>query len=126
MSTWLFDLGNTRLKCAPLGVDGLPGEVVALDHREQDLAGQLAEILPVHLDAAYLASVGNEALRVAVLQALTSRCPRISIARSQAAFAGIRIAYAQPQQLGIDRFLALLAAHARGDGAALVCLPPPV
>ena len=121
MSTWLFDLGNTRLKCAPLGVDGLPGEVIALAHREQDLAGQLAEILPVRLDAAYLASVGNEALRVAVLQALTSRCPRISIARTQAAFAGIRIAYAQPQQLGIDRFLALLAAHARGDGAALVC-----
>ena len=119
MSTWLFDLGNTRLKCAPLGVDGLPGEVIALDHREQDLAGQLAEILPVHLDAAYLTSVGNEALRVAVLQALTSRCPRISIARTQAAFAGIRIAYAQPQQLGVDRFLALLAAHARG--AALVC-----
>ena len=33
----------------------------------------------------------------------------------------MRIAYAQPQRLGVDRFLALLAAHARGDGAALVC-----
>ena len=27
MSAWLFDLGNTRLKCAPL-VDGRVGEVV--------------------------------------------------------------------------------------------------
>ena len=121
MSTWLFDLGNTRLKCAPLGADGLPGEVIALAHRDHNMAGQLAEILPARLDAAYLASVGNETLRVAVLQALAMRCPRICIARTPVAFAGIRIAYAQPQQLGIDRFLALLATHARGTGAALVC-----
>lgn len=121
MSTWLFDLGNTRLKCAPLGLDGLPGEVVALDHRDQELAPQLARMLPVHFEAAYMASVASDALRVALLDALVTRCRRISIARTQRAFAGIRIAYADPQKLGIDRFLALLAAHARGDGAALVC-----
>ena len=27
MSHWLFDLGNTRLKCAPLRPDGSVGEV---------------------------------------------------------------------------------------------------
>lgn len=121
MSTWLFDLGNTRLKCAPLGPGGLPGEVVALDHRDQELAPQLAQVLPARLDAAYVASVVGDSLRVALLDALASRCRRICIARTQPAFAGIRIAYAQPHRLGIDRFLALLAAHARGDGATLVC-----
>lgn len=121
MSAWLFDLGNTRLKCAPLGLDGLPGEVVALEHRDQDLAAQLARVLPAHFEAAYVASVASDALRVALLDALVTRCRRTSIARTQRAFAGIRIAYAQPHKLGIDRFLALLAAHARGDGAALVC-----
>ncbi len=34
MSTWLFDLGNTRLKCAPLGDDGRLGAVRALAHGE--------------------------------------------------------------------------------------------
>lgn len=120
MSTWLFDLGNSRLKCAPLGSDGLPGEVVAIDHREGDLAAHLARLLPSRFEAACVASVASEALRVALLDALVGRCRRISIARTERAFAGIRVAYAQPQRLGVDRFLALVAAHSRGAGAAVV------
>lgn len=121
MSTWLFDLGNTRLKCAPLRPDGLPGDVLAFDHRDQDLAPQLARRLPAHFETACIASVASDTLRVALLDALATRCRRISIARTQRACDGIRIAYAQPHKLGVDRFLALLATHARGDGAALVC-----
>lgn len=123
MSAWLFDLGNTRLKCAPLGADGRPGEVVALAHRQADVAAAaaLGAALPERIDVAYLASVANEPLRIAVLQALTARCTRISIARTQAAFAGVRIAYAQPHKLGVDRFLAMVAMHARGESGALVC-----
>lgn len=121
MSAWLFDLGNTRLKCAPLGADGLPGTVVALEHRGQDLAAQLAQVLPERLDAAFVASVASTAQRVALLDALVGRCRRICLARTGRAFAGVRIAYAQPHRLGVDRFLALLAAHARNGGAALVC-----
>ena len=120
MSTWLFDLGNSRLKCAPLGSDGVPGAVVAIDHREHGLAAQLARLLPSRFEAACVASVASEPLRVALLDALVSRCERISIARTEHAFAGIRIAYAQPQRLGVDRFLALVAAHSRGSGAAVV------
>ena len=120
MSAWLFDLGNTRLKCAPLGPDGLPGEVVAIDHRDCDLATQLARLLPARLESAYVASVASEALRVALLDALAVHCGRICIARTQRDFGGLRVAYAQPHRLGVDRFLAMLAAHARG-GAALVC-----
>lgn len=121
MSAWLFDLGNTRLKCAPLAPGGMPGEVVALDHSGQDLEAGLARILPASFETAYVASVASNALRVALLEALVRRCRRISIARTQRTFAGVRIAYGQPDKLGVDRFLALLAAHARADGAALVC-----
>ena len=64
MSAWLFDLGNTRLKCAPLRADGRPGEAVALPHREEDVAAALAELLPQRIDVAYLASVAHPALRV--------------------------------------------------------------
>jgi type III pantothenate kinase len=121
VSAWVFDLGNTRLKCAPLRADGV-GEVIALPHREADLAGALAGALPSRIDVAYVASVANDALRVALLQALTARTCRISLARTQAVFGDLRIAYAQPHKLGVDRFLAMLAAHRRHEGeAVLVC-----
>ena len=121
MSTWLFDLGNSRLKCAPIGPDGQPGEVVALDHRGGDWAGPLLRALPARFEAACVASVAGDALRVALLEALVAHCGRISIATTQRGYDGLRIAYAQPEKLGVDRFLAMLAAQARGDGAALVC-----
>ena len=114
MSAWLFDLGNTRLKCAPL-VDGRVGEVFALPHRESDLAAALDATLPARIDVAYVASVANEGLRVALLLALADRARRISLARTQAAFDGLRIAYAQPHKLGVDRFLAMLGARIPGS-----------
>ena len=120
MSAWLFDLGNTRLKCSPL-LDGKIGDVIAVPHREADLAETLAEALPPRIDAAYVASVANEGLRVALLQALAQRARRISLVRTQKTYAGFRIAYTQPHKLGVDRFLAMLAAHARDDGAVLLC-----
>ncbi|MFC5571404.1 type III pantothenate kinase [Lysobacter yangpyeongensis] len=120
MSTWLFDLGNTRLKCAPL-IEGRIGEVIALSHREGDLANVLDRALPARIEVAHVASVAGEALRVALLQALAQRARRISLARTQAAFGALRIAYAQPHKLGVDRFLAMLAAHARTGDAVLLC-----
>lgn len=119
MSAWLFDLGNTRLKCAPLRADGRVGEVVAVPHGDADFAERLAQALPQRFEVAHLASVTAPALTARVLLQLGRHCPRISLARTQRAFAGVRIAYAQPQRLGVDRFLALLAAHAGGtDGRA--------
>ena len=43
---WLFDLGNTRLKCAPLHADGSFGEVLAAAHGGVDPAQACAAILP--------------------------------------------------------------------------------
>ncbi len=122
MSTWLFDLGNTRLKCAPLGEAGEVGDVVALDHHDAGvpIATAMAAVLPPRIDVAHLASVASPAATVAVLDALAGRCRRISRARTQSRLDGVTIAYAQPGKLGVDRFLALLAVHATG-GAALVC-----
>lgn len=121
MSVWLFDLGNTRLKCAPLQSDGRPGPALALPHREERVAEALAEALPERIEVAYLASVAAPGLRMAVLQALSRRCRRISIARTQPQLGDVRIAYAEPHKFGTDRFLTLLAVHAQGEGDALVC-----
>lgn len=120
MSEWLFDLGNTRLKCAPLLPDGRVGEVHALAHRESDIAAELARVLPERVDVAHVASVASDALRVALLDALTTRATRIGLARTQCGFGRLRVAYAQPRRLGVDRFLAMLGAQAYGK-AVLVC-----
>ena len=120
MSEWLFDLGNSRLKCGPLQVDDAIGAVVGIDHDGAAFAHGWEDLLPERVHAAFVCSVAAPGLTLALLDALTRRCGRISIARTQPALAGVRIAYAQPYRLGVDRFLALLAAHARAPQAWLV------
>lgn len=117
---WLFDLGNTRLKFAPLLDGGVPGEVVAVAHDNGDFAVEVAQALPREGAVAYLASVASPAMTAVLRDALSARFGRIAVARTASAYAGLRIAYADPDKLGVDRFLALLAAHARGGGASLV------
>lgn len=120
MTRWLFDLGNTRLKCAPLDANGRPGESFAISHRDTDIASAMAQLLPAHIEVAYLASVASPEVRASVLEALCRQCRRISLARTQSRFGGVSVAYVQPEKLGVDRFLALLAVHARSAGDALV------
>lgn len=119
MSEWLFDLGNSRLKCAPLHADGRLGDTLAIAHDGEAFADGGFDSLPARIDAAHVASVASPALRAALLDALTARCGRIGLATTQPVWEGMRIAYARPERLGVDRFLALLAARARG-GAWLV------
>ncbi|HZF98378.1 MAG TPA: type III pantothenate kinase [Pseudoxanthomonas sp.] len=120
MSRWLFDLGNTRLKFAPLREDGTLGEVTALVHADGELARALDRVLPVGQASAYLASVASDPLTVAALDVLTMRFRLVSRARSTRQCAGVRSAYAEPSRLGVDRLLALAGARARGPGAWLV------
>ncbi|MEP6634826.1 MAG: type III pantothenate kinase [Luteimonas sp.] len=119
MNGWLFDLGNTRLKYAPLLPNGSVGEVVAVAHDGAAFASDWTHALPRRFDTAFVSSVAPTALRVALFDALCARCGRISRAATQAGFAdrpvdGVRIAYADPERLGVDRFLAMLGARARG------------
>lgn len=118
--TVLFDLGNTRLKYAPLREDGRPGEAFAIAHDGAALPTGWDAALPARFEAAALTSVAAPALRVALLDALTARCARISIARTVRRCGDLRIAYPQPDALGTDRFLAMLGARARGRAPWLV------
>ncbi|KIQ96421.1 type III pantothenate kinase [Lysobacter sp. A03] len=111
MQRWVLDLGNTRLKIAPLQESGEVGESIAMEHRGADLDA-LAAGLPPRMEVAYLASVTDEGLRVALLDVLAARCQRISLARTQRRWGDLRIAYADPARLGVDRFLAIIAARA--------------
>ncbi len=117
---WLFDLGNTRLKCARVQPDGAPGQVLAIGHGQGDLIQGLAGQLPSDGLSACLASVASPALTAAVLEVLQARFRVVSLARTQASLAGLQVAYAVPGKLGVDRFLAMLGARTRGPGPWLV------
>ncbi|KLD77762.1 type III pantothenate kinase [Xanthomonas hyacinthi] len=113
MSDWLFDLGNSRFKFAALE-HGRAGAVQAWAHGAEAMDAAAVAALP-RGEAAYLASVAAPALTARVLDALRARFARVQVARTAAICAGVRIAYAQPHKFGVDRFLALLAAHGGGD-----------
>ncbi len=112
MSDWLFDLGNSRFKFAPLQ-GTLAGDVQAMPHGAEAMDAVALDALP-HGDTAYVASVASPALTDAVVAALRARFGALRLVATQAEFAGVRIAYAHPARFGVDRFLALLAAHAHG------------
>lgn len=114
MSTWLFDLGNTRLKFAALGADGHIGPVGGAAHADGGLDPDWIDALPARIDLAVVASVAAPALRMILLDALAARGARVQLAQTLPALDGLRIAYADPARLGVDRFLALLAVQADG------------
>ena len=91
MSEWLFDLGNSRLKCAPVDGDGV-GSVHAIAHDGIGLADGWDAVLPPRFDAAWVSSVAASPVSVDLLATLAARCRRISKAPTQPAFAGVRIA----------------------------------
>lgn len=118
---WLVDLGNSRLKCARadrLAADGarafahagVPGDAALVEAFATVGVG----------DTVWVASVASPAATSTVVTALGARGARVQRALTQAQCAGVRIAYAQPAHLGVDRFLALLAAHARAAHPGLI------
>ena len=62
MTQWVFDLGNSRMKCAPLRADGRLGEVRALGYGD-DVAGARDDAIPAAVTgeaaSAGLASVAS-------------------------------------------------------------------
>ena len=114
MSTWLFDLGNTRLKCAPLLTDGGIGDRLAIAH---DDGTDWLDALPSG-SVACIASVASDARRAALFDALCTRFTRLHRVRTECMLGPLRIAYEHPAHLGVDRFLAMLGQC--GEGASLV------
>ncbi len=108
MSDWLFDLGNSRFKFAPLAGDRA-GSTQAWAHGAEAMTATALEALP-RGGTAWVASVAAPALTAEVMELLRARFARMQVAHTLAECAGVRIAYARPEKFGVDRFLALLAA----------------
>ncbi|MBK1694319.1 type III pantothenate kinase [Chromatium weissei] len=117
--TLLLDIGNTSLRWARVDAGqigamervrhsgGIPLDVLAA----WELLAPPTRILVSNVGGAAVA----EALR-RVTQAYWQLEPEF--VRTRAEYAGLRIAYAEPTRLGVDRWLALLAAHVDNPTAA--------
>jgi len=116
---WLLDLGNTRLKLARL-TGGQLSPVRALPHEGEGLEAALAAALGASTGPVLLASVAAAELEARVRAALEACGLSVHRMATVAECDGLRIAYADPSRLGVDRFLALLAARRRGGDALLV------
>jgi type III pantothenate kinase len=120
---WLLDLGNTRLKLARSRAEGME-LVTALAHDDVGFDAQLLQAMACASDGepavAWLASVAPAGVRLRVEAALEAAGLAVQRASTKAECAGVRIAYADPARLGVDRFLGLLAARARGGDQLVV------
>jgi type III pantothenate kinase len=118
----LLDMGNTRLKWALQAqsagwlsrgaVDWQPDMSTALESAWADLPRPAAVI------AASVVDTAREAQVTDVTERLFARAP--SWLRTPASACGVRNAYAEPQRLGVDRFLAMVAARADGHAPCIV------
>lgn len=117
----LLDLGNTRLKWAIEHRGGwLDQGAVAWSEPVAEVLEQAWRALPA-VDRVLGASVADPSREILVagrVQAHFACLPEW--VRSPAAAGGVRNAYAEPQRLGVDRFLAMLAAYAGGHAPCVL------
>jgi type III pantothenate kinase len=117
---WLLDLGKHAAEDGA-AAQGCARRCDRVAARRRRLRGRAARPLRRHDgDEAWLASVAppdtTSHLR-SLMQDLGIEVQRV---HARAAMGRLKIAYAEPARLGVDRFLALLAASEREDGPWLV------
>ena len=114
----LLDIGKSRTKWAVLNAGAL-ATTGARPH------GGAAEILPADIpvspDQVYAANVAGPRAAEALQEAVRARwgCA-FTLAHTSAALGKVRNGYKETQQLGVDRWLAILAAYERVAGAVCV------
>lgn len=115
----LLDIGNTSLRWA-LEADGRLGPMTAVRHGRGVPLDLLAAWEGLERPARVLVSnVGGPAVALAVTRVVRAYWGRESefIATCRDCL-GLRVAYAEPARLGVDRWLALLATAGSGDAEA--------
>ncbi|MBS0431678.1 MAG: type III pantothenate kinase [Proteobacteria bacterium] len=121
-ATWLFDLGNSRVKGAWLGSRS-PADPISLDWETKEFDATLRARMASWPcpQKVLVASVVAEA-RAERMRALLTAWPQAPVhwLRSPREGCGIRNRYRFPERLGIDRFLAMAAARVAASGTAVV------
>jgi len=116
----LLDVGNSCLKWAWWDHGLKPGGAVAHAGRSPEAALDAIDLRLMPSEV-WAASVAAPVLRAA-LEAWAMRHLNLSVnwASSQRSACGVHNAYAQPERLGVDRWLAVIAAYHNIGGAAFV------
>lgn len=114
----VVDAGNTRIKWGVVRDGTWLGEG-AFAH---DAAGTLEQVVREHPGIAHVlgANVAGPATGARIEAALRTIAPPIQWLRASAHCCGVRNLYDDPSQLGVDRWAALIGAHALHRGACLV------
>ena len=122
MTTLLIDAGNSRLKWALWDGASLHAENhCALRTDPAGAVRTLLAALPERIEAAIIANVAGTWVTDALRRGLSGVCarpPRFVATSAEAC--GVRCAYAEPARLGVDRWVATIAAFHLAGGAAMV------
>lgn len=116
----LIDIGNTRLKWALLDDNNVFGDRGAIAHHGAP-AQAVMQLPAAGIAACWIAHVtgaGHEDDLIAAVRSRYAVAPQF--ARSAAAWRGLHSAYREPQRLGVDRWLAMIAAWQMHRGGACV------
>ncbi|MGH8040961.1 MAG: type III pantothenate kinase, partial [Rudaea sp.] len=114
----LVDAGNTRLKWALWDGVALHG-MAAVANADRDWSALWRDLHGI--DAIWIASVAGAAANAALERTARERFGVTPVfVASRAHGSGVHNAYAKPERLGVDRFLGLVAAHARARAAAVI------
>ncbi len=124
-SAALIDAGNSRIKWAMLGADGVlrahgSVETAALRSNASALAPLFDAARGAPLSRVIVSNVAGEAVRRAIEHGLSEGGTSgfsVEWFRAATECAGVRNQYRDPGQLGADRFAALIGAHAIADAS---------
>ena len=117
----VIDVGHTRIKWALLKSGALAAQDSAVHRGELDAAlATLVAALPSNVTRAVVANVAGAVLGARLREVLERRGVAVELVATTAKRCGVHCAYADPQRLGVDRWLAVLAAYGLARGAACV------
>jgi len=111
----LFDIGNTRIKWATFDERGLGSQTAAVhaDWNADNVTNTVLAGLP-RPDRVLISNVGGSRIGNVVRNAIEKYWQRIpEFMASTSSACDVRNAYPVPENLGVDRWLAVIAAHAR-------------
>lgn len=120
--TFVIDIGNTRIKwgLAQSGQLRATGNALHIESMDRAMDALLAAS-PESTDDALVANVMGETVASRLTERLRERCgvkPRLVTTAAEGF--GIRCSYADPAGLGVDRWVAMIAAYKLAAGAVCV------
>ncbi|NOQ35738.1 MAG: type III pantothenate kinase [Methylococcaceae bacterium] len=118
----LIDIGNSRLKWA-LEIDGEVQQSFALWHETNFLEGLMNEWrLFAAPEVVAISAVSTELIKSHIIELVKKLWQNVTIviAKSSGEAFGVKNSYPQPQKLGVDRWLCLLASHQHYQHAAWI------